>query len=174
MSHALAQVRTRARNVLVQLYPAFLRRVWGMDIGEDCMISLKARLDRTNPQGVHIGDGTYLAFDSVIFTHDMSRALRADTYVGRNCFIGTGAVIMPGVKIGDYCIVAAGAVVIKDVPCGSIVAGNPAMIIRSDIRTKKFGILEEGSDEPSPLSNVLPFRTNLPVSAVTDNVVGGG
>jgi len=153
MSHVLARVRTHARNLLVQLHCVFLRRVWGMDIGEDCRISLKSQLDFTNPQGVHIGAGTYLAFDSVIFTHDMSRALRTDTYVGRNCFIGARAVIMPGVKVGDNCVVGVGAVVTHDVPRGSIIAGNPAKIIRSDIRTKKFGILERGADE----SRILPF-----------------
>jgi len=128
-----------------------------MDIGQGCRISLKAKLDLTNPQGVHIGDGTYLAFDSVIFTHDMSRALHIDTYVGRNCFIGARAMIMPGVKVGDHCIVGAGAVVTKDVPNGSIVAGNPAKIIRSNIRTRQWGILEQQGDEHSPPSRVLPF-----------------
>ena len=157
MSHPLAQVRTRVRNLLVQQYGVLLRRVWGMDIGQDCRISLKAKLDLTNPHGVHIGDGTYLAFESIIFTHDMSRALHIDTYVGRNCFIGARAVIMPGVKVGDHCIVGAGAVVTKDVPCGSIVAGNPAGIIRSNIKTKKFGILEQGSDECPFGSRVIPF-----------------
>jgi acetyltransferase-like isoleucine patch superfamily enzyme len=132
-----------------------------MDIGQDCRISLKAKLDFTNPQGVHIGDGTYLAFESVIFSHDMSRALNIDTYIGRDCFIGARAVIMPGIKVGDHCIVGAGAVVTKDVPCGSIVAGNPASIIRSNIRTKKFGILEQGADESSFRSRVLPFDATL-------------
>ena len=157
MSYPLARVRTHVRNLLLQPYGVLLRRVWGMDIGQDCRISLKAKLDLTNPHGVHIGDGTYLAFESVIFTHDMSRALNIDTYVGRNCFIGARALIMPGVKVGDHCIVGAGAVVTKDVPCGSIVAGNPASIIRSNIRTKKFGILEQGADECSFGSRVIPF-----------------
>jgi acetyltransferase-like isoleucine patch superfamily enzyme len=155
MSHALALARTRTRNLLVQIYPILLRRVWGMDIGEGCVISLKARLDFTNPHGLHIGDGTYLAFDSTIFTHDMSRALHGDTYVGRNCFIGARAVIMPGVTVGDHCIVGAATVVTKDVPCGSIVAGNPAKIIRSDIRTRKLGILEQRVGEPSLRSQVV-------------------
>ena len=107
----------------------------GMDIGKDVRVSLRARLDFTNPRGIHIGDGTYVAFDSVIFAHDMSRLLHTDTYVGANCFIGAQAIIMPGVRLGDECIVGSGAVVTKDVPSGSVVAGNPAKIIRSGIRT---------------------------------------
>jgi acetyltransferase-like isoleucine patch superfamily enzyme len=157
MSQALARARTRARRLLVPIYPVVLRWVWGMDIGEGCVISLKAKLDFTNPYRLHIGDGTYLAFDSVIFTHDMSRALHADTHVGRNCFIGARAVIMPGVTVGDHCIVEAASVVTEHVPRGSIVAGNPAMIIRSNIRTKKFGVLEQGAGETSLHSRVVSF-----------------
>ena len=48
---------------------------------------------------------------------------------------------MCGVKIGNEVIVGAGAVVTKDVPDNSIVAGNPARIVRSGIRTKRFGQL---------------------------------
>jgi acetyltransferase-like isoleucine patch superfamily enzyme len=158
MVNALARLRTSVRNLLLRPYCVLLRKVWGMDIGEDCRISFKAKLDLTYPRGVHIGGGTYLAFESVVFTHDMSRALHVHTYVGRNCFIGARAVIMPGVKVGDHCIVGAGAVVTKDVPSGSIVAGNPASIIRSNIRTKKFGILERGAAEPSHLSSIVQFR----------------
>jgi acetyltransferase-like isoleucine patch superfamily enzyme len=157
MSQALARVRARARKLLAPIYPVVLRWAWRMDIGEGCVISLTARLDFTNPHDLHIGDGTYLAFDSVIFAHDMSRALHADTHVGRNCFIGARAVIMPGVTVGDHCIVEAAAVVTEDVPGGSIVAGNPAMIIRSNIRTKKFGVLEQGAGEPSLHSRVVSF-----------------
>lgn len=48
-----------------------------------------------------------------------------------NVFIGLGATIMPGVKIGPNAIVGAGSVVTKDVPEGTIVAGNPAKVIGS-------------------------------------------
>ena len=49
---------------------------------------------------------------------------------------------MCGVKIGNEVIVGAGAVVTKDVPSNTIVAGNPAKIIKTDIRTKKYGQLQ--------------------------------
>ena len=78
-----------------------------MDIGKDVCISLRARIDFTSPRGIHIGDGTYVAFDSVIFAHDMSRLLHTHTYIGRDCFIGAQAIVMPGVRVGDHCIVAA-------------------------------------------------------------------
>lgn len=51
--------------------------------------------------------------------------------IGRDCWICSGAIINPGVTIGDRSIVAAGAVVTKDVPPGSVVAGVPAVQIRT-------------------------------------------
>ena len=131
------------RQLMIWLSVMFYRRLLGMDIGKDVRISLRAKLDFTNSRGVHIGDGTYIAFDSVIFAHDMCRVIHTDTYVGKYCFIGAQAIVMPGVRVGDHCIVGSGAVVTKDVPSGLIVAGNPAKIIRSGIRTVKYGILED-------------------------------
>ena len=56
-----------------------------------------------------------------------------DTYIGHSCVIGSGARIMPGVRVGNYCVVGAGAVVTKDVPDHTIVAGNPAKVIKENI-----------------------------------------
>lgn len=50
--------------------------------------------------------------------------------IGNDVWIGTRAIILPGVQIGDHCIIAARAVVTKDVPDRAIVGGNPARIIR--------------------------------------------
>lgn len=49
----------------------------------------------------------------------------------RNCWIGAGAVILPGVKVGENSIVGAGSVVTKDVPANTVVAGNPAKFIKN-------------------------------------------
>lgn len=75
----------------------------------------------------------------LFFSHDFSRAIHAKTTIGKNCFIGANAIIMCGVTIGDEVIVGAGAIVTKDVPSNSIVVGNPAHVIKSNIHTKKFG-----------------------------------
>jgi virginiamycin A acetyltransferase len=56
--------------------------------------------------------------------------LRGDTIVGNDVWIGTEAMIMPGVRIGNGAIVAARAVVASDVPPYAIVGGNPARVIR--------------------------------------------
>jgi exopolysaccharide acyltransferase PssR len=131
------------REGLVGLRLWYLRKIVKMDIHPTSKISLRANLDLTNPSGVHVGEGTYIAFHAVILAHDMSRLLMLDTYIGRNCFIGAYSIIMPGVRIGDECVVGSGSVVTADVPSNSVVAGNPAKIIHSGIRTIKWGIRED-------------------------------
>lgn len=49
----------------------------------------------------------------------------------KNCWIGAGAVILPGVTVGENSIVGAGSVVTKDVPANTVVAGNPAKFIKN-------------------------------------------
>lgn len=124
-------------------------KVWGMTICPTSVVSLSARLDKTNPSGIHIGSHTYVAFEATILSHDMVRALKVDTVIGSNCFIGGRSIVLPGVTVGDGSIVAAGSVVTKDVPPNSIVAGNPAKVIRSDIKTGAFGILKQLEDSPT-------------------------
>lgn len=50
--------------------------------------------------------------------------------IGRNVWIGAGALILPGVTVGDEALIGAGSVVTRDVPAGAAVAGNPARIMR--------------------------------------------
>jgi acetyltransferase-like isoleucine patch superfamily enzyme len=112
-----------------------------MDISPTARVSLGAKLDKTYPTGIHIGDETYIASGSLIFSHDFSRSLHTDTWIGKKCFIGANTIIMPGLKIGDSVIVGAGSIVTKDVESGCIVAGNPAKVIKKDIITGIYGKL---------------------------------
>lgn len=84
---------------------------------------------------VVIGDGTQIGPGVQILTADHPRdpAMRATALesgqpigIGRNVWIGGGALILPGVTIGDDAIIGAGSVVTRDVPAGATVAGNPA------------------------------------------------
>jgi acetyltransferase-like isoleucine patch superfamily enzyme len=136
-------IKMSVRNSLMSARIAFLRLWYRMDIAEGVGISLKANLDTTNPRGIHIGRDSYLAFGVTVLSHDMVRALHFDTYIGSKCFLGAHAIILPGIKIGDSCIIGSGSVVTRDVPSHTMVAGNPAKIIRSGIETVKWGILKD-------------------------------
>ncbi len=125
---------------------AWYRRVWGMHLGMGVRISGKAYLDFTNPHGLHIGDYTIVTPRVQIFTHDFVHNRHVDTRVGACCFIGAGAIILPGVTIGDHSVVAAGAVVTRDVPSNSMVAGNPAQVVKSGLQTGRYGVLASGED----------------------------
>jgi acetyltransferase-like isoleucine patch superfamily enzyme len=137
---SLNQLRA-LRGLLVTIRKIYLTRIWGMDLHPTCNFSLSARFDKTYPRGIHVGAESFVAFDAAILSHEMIRALYAHTRIGRRCFIGARSMVMPGVTIGDGSIVAAGSVVTKDVPARSIVAGNPARIIRSDIEVGPYGVL---------------------------------
>ena len=129
---ALSIVCTVRRQILV--------RIWKMDIGEGCIISRSAKLDKTNPRGVHIGKYSVVAFGAAILTHDWVNNCHRDVHVGDNCFIGAQAIILPGVTVGDSCIVSAASVVARDVPAGSLVAGNPARVVEKNVQTTRYGI----------------------------------
>ena len=116
-------------------------RINGYDIHPSVIIERKVKLDRLYPEGIHIGANTLVAGGSAIICHDHCKRVGNDnqcylthTRIGKNCFIAINSIIMPGVNIGDEVIVAAGAVVTKDVPSYCIVAGNPAKIIKENIK----------------------------------------
>jgi len=127
------------RREIVRVKRFYYTRVWGMDIDPTATFSLSVRFDKTHPAGIHIGARTYIAFDVAILAHDMTRGLRLHTKIGKHCFIGARSIILPGLEIGDESIVGAGSVVTKDVPPHSIVAGNPAQIIRRNVRVGPYG-----------------------------------
>jgi acetyltransferase-like isoleucine patch superfamily enzyme len=129
----------RLRRALVTLRRTYYVRVWGMDLHPTVEMSLSAKLDKTFPQGVHVGRNSFLAFESRILTHDRTRGLYLHTRIGANCFIGGRAMVLPGVEIGDGCVVGAGAVVTKSVPPGCVVAGNPARVLREGIEVIEYG-----------------------------------
>ncbi|OFY38963.1 MAG: hypothetical protein A2X18_05435 [Bacteroidetes bacterium GWF2_40_14] len=111
----------------------------GYDFDYSVIVERKLNLDRIYQQGIHIKANTLVASNVTIMSHDHckrvnNQPLLADVYIGRNCFIAVGAIIMPGVIIGDEVIVGAGSVVTKNVPSNTIVAGNPARIIKTNIK----------------------------------------
>lgn len=133
-------IRQRVAEV-VQRLRWYRYRLSGYDIHKTCEIERGLNLDRYHPQGIHVGAHTILTSRVTILSHKLipRKSLgrydgeKVHTYIGDWCVIGIGAVIMGGVKIGDQCVIGSGAVVTKDVPSGSIVAGNPARVVREGI-----------------------------------------
>lgn len=88
---------------------------------------------------IYVGDCTMFGPNVVVATagHPILPELReqglqynAPVRIGRNCWIGAGALIMPGVTIGDNTVVGAGSVVTKDLPSGVVAVGNPCRVLR--------------------------------------------
>lgn len=111
----------------------------GAVIGNNCKISSHSFIC----EGVHIADNVFIGHNVTFINDKYPRAvtetgkLQTDedwncinTYVEAGASIGSSVTILCGIRIGEQAIVGAGSVVTKNVPANSIVAGNPARIIR--------------------------------------------
>lgn len=134
------------RAALLGTRRAWLKAVRGIVTSPTTSISLSSRMVSGARGSITIGPDTLVAFKTLLYTTDPASGEVRPIRVGQRCFIGGGSTLTPGVTIGDESIVAAGAVVFDDVPPRSIVAGNPARVVRSDIVVGRFGRLE-GADE---------------------------
>lgn len=100
-------------------YGAFVLLKGKVHIGENSTIAYKAKIiTSANPNGPY--NSLSKIYPSII----------KPVVIGKNCWIGAGVIILPGVTIGDYSVVAAGAVVNKDVPSGVLVAGVPCRVVK--------------------------------------------
>ena len=138
----ITNIRNKIHDFSLSIQLFILRNIYHMNISPSARVSFKAFLDKTNPRDIYIDDESFISSGVIIFTHDYCRRFHKKTYIGKKCFIGARAIILPGVIIGDQVIVGAGSVVTKDVKSNCIVAGNPAKIIKDNIKTKKYGQIE--------------------------------
>lgn len=137
----VSTIRANLRKFVFKYLLFKANNIYGAHLHPTVRLSRTTTIDKVNPKGVFIGEFSYLAGGVIIFAHDMCRSMKRDTHIGKKCFIGANAIVMCGVTIGDEVIVGSGAIVTKDVPSNSIVAGNPARIIRQNIHTKNYGKL---------------------------------
>lgn len=88
---------------------------------------------------IYIGDNTMIGPNVTIATagHPILPELREKGYqynmpvrIGKNCWIGAGAVIVPGITVGDNVVIGAGSVVTKDLPSDVVAVGNPCRVLR--------------------------------------------
>ena len=97
---------------------------------------------------IYVGDYTMIGPNVTVATagHPILPELREKAYqynasvrIGRNCWIGAGAIILPGVSIGDNTVIGAGSVVTKDIPQNVVAVGNPCKVKREiNERDKKY------------------------------------
>lgn len=89
---------------------------------------------------IYVGDYTMIGPNVTIATasHPILPRLREEGYqynapvhIGRACWIGAGAIILPGVTVGDGTVIGAGSVVTKDLPPNVVAVGNPCCVLRS-------------------------------------------
>lgn len=88
---------------------------------------------------IYVGDHTMLGPNVIIATagHPICPELRERGYqynapvrIGKNCWLGAGVIILPGVTVGDNTVIGAGSVVTKDIPSGVVAVGNPCRVLR--------------------------------------------
>ena len=88
---------------------------------------------------IYVGDNTMIGPNVTVATagHPILPELREKGYqynapvrIGRNCWIGAGAVILPGVCIGDNSVIGAGSVVTGNIPSDVVAVGNPCRVLR--------------------------------------------
>lgn len=139
----------KASKVIQKIRYTKLKMIGYKNISSTAIIESNLNLDRVYPLGIHIGDNTLIASRSTILCHehvkrdenDPGNPWVTDTYIGKNCFIGIGAMILPGVTIGDEVIIGANTVVTKDIPSNCIAVGNPAKVIKTGIKMNEKAIL---------------------------------
>ncbi len=113
---------------------------WGgkhVHLGKNVYFNFNATLvDDTH---IYIGDCTMLGPNVVIATagHPILPELREKAlqynlpvHIGKNCWLGAGVIVLPGVTIGDNTVIGAGSVVTKDIPANVVAVGNPCKVLR--------------------------------------------
>jgi acetyltransferase-like isoleucine patch superfamily enzyme len=128
-------VRVAPRGVINVLH-----RLRGVRIGADCFIDPAAILETAYPENITLGDDVRVTAGAIVMTHikpphylrDRGHVpvVLAKVVLEDHCFIGVNAVVMPGVTVGRAAVVASGAVVVADVPPLTMVAGNPARVVK--------------------------------------------
>ena len=115
-------------------------------LGRDVYFNFNVTL--VDDADIFIGDNTMVGPNTVIATagHPVCPEIRErggqfniPVHIGRNCWLGAGVIVLPGVTIGDNTVVGAGSVVTRDLPANVVAVGNPCRVLREiDARDREF------------------------------------
>lgn len=146
------------------------------DLGDDCYIEPPLN-SNWGGHHIHLGKGVYINFnftcvdDTHIYIgdycmigpnvmistagHPLNPELREKglqynfpVHIGRNCWIGAGVNIMPGITIGDNVVIGAGSIVTKDLPDNVIAVGNPCRVVREFTEHDRQYYFQERTIDP--------------------------
>jgi hypothetical protein len=137
------------------------------EIGEDCYIEppfhanfgghhchfgknvyANYNLTAVDDTHIYVGDNTMIAPNVILASaaHPLDPEERRKGYqynkpvhIGKNCWLGAGVIVVPGVSIGDDTVIGAGSVVTKDIPSGVVAVGNPCRVIKEVKREETNG-----------------------------------
>ena len=136
---------------------AMLKRMFAQ-IGENCYVetpfhanwgghhvhfgkNIYANFNLTLVDDTHIYVGDYTMFGPNVTIATAGHPIHPDlrrqglqynmpVHIGRNCWLGAGVIVMPGVTIGDNVVIGAGSIVTKDIPSNVVAVGNPCRVLR--------------------------------------------
>jgi acetyltransferase-like isoleucine patch superfamily enzyme len=130
-------------------------------MGQECTISAYQRV-RIGEQCVIADRAMFIDFDHGVV--EVERPIRKqgiykrDVEVGSNVWIGYGACILRGVRVGDNAIVGTNSVVTKDVPANAVVAGIPARVIRMRVAPQELRWPDPVEPDPQAHTTLSPPR----------------
>ncbi|WP_435073710.1 acyltransferase [Halorubrum sp. HHNYT27] len=132
----LAVVRNYVVIVLARICPSLRLKNWllrriGVTVGTGVAWGLESTPDVFWPERITVGDDAIIGYDATLLCHEfLQKEYRlGDVVVGKGAMIGAGAIVLPGVTIGEGARVAANSLVDADVPPNSTVAGVPADVV---------------------------------------------
>ena len=119
--------------------PPFHSNFGGRHVHFGCWVYANFNLTLVDDTHIYVGDYTMFGPNVTIATagHPILPELRQQGYqynmpvhIGKNCWLGAGAIVLPGITIGDNVVIGAGSVVTKDIPSNVVAVGNPCKILR--------------------------------------------